>query len=151
LNNVLIMTTVDPILGRTKHTAKPAIVNYYNLTMGGTDIVDQLMAHKSVRWKSDRWTMSALAFMLDTAAVNATTLYGLKFKIKKPATRKFRFDMIRDLVTPHILRRLRTPGIQNRIKMKAKDYLGKSDLSLHIQYTQCCNILYAVNMDVMLG
>jgi hypothetical protein len=81
-----------------------------------------------VRWKTDRWTMSALAFMLDTAAVNATTLYGLKFGIKKPATRKFRFDMIRDLVTPHILRRLRTPG-----KMKAKDYLGKSDLSLHIQ------------------
>jgi hypothetical protein len=96
------MTTVDPILGRTKDTAKPAIVNYYNLTMGGTDIVDQLMAHKSVRWKSDRWTMSALAFMLDTAAVNATTLYGLKFKIKKPATRKFRFDMIRDLVTSNV-------------------------------------------------
>jgi hypothetical protein len=29
------MTTVDPILGRTKDTAKPAIVDYYNLTMGG--------------------------------------------------------------------------------------------------------------------
>jgi hypothetical protein len=38
------MTTVDPILGRTKDTAKPAIVDYYNLTMGGTDIVDQIMA-----------------------------------------------------------------------------------------------------------
>jgi hypothetical protein len=46
---VLILTSVDPILGLTKDTGKPAIVNYYNLTMGGTDVVDQRMFHKTVR------------------------------------------------------------------------------------------------------
>jgi hypothetical protein len=126
LNNVLIMTTVDPILGRTKDTGKSAIVDYYNLTTGGTDNVDQIMARKSVRWKGDRWTMSALAFILDSSVVNATTLFGLKFGIKKPAMRKFRFELIHNLVKPHILRRMKMPGIQTRIKLKAKDYLGKS-------------------------
>ena len=122
------MTTVDPILGWTKDTGKPAIINYYNLTMGGTDVVDQMMAHKSVRWKSDRWTMSTLAFILDTCAVNANTLFGVKFGIKKPDARKFRFELIHALVKPHILRRVKGAGIQTRIKLKAKDYLGKSSL-----------------------
>jgi len=126
------MTTVDPILGRTKDTGKPALVNYYNLTMGGTDIMDQYMANKSVRWKTDRWTMSALAFILDTSVVNATTLFGLKYGVKKPDTRGFRFQLIHNLVKPHILRRMSWPGIQTRIKQKAKDYLGKYNLILSI-------------------
>ncbi len=54
LKNILLMTSTVPILGTTKDNQKPGIVNYYNYTMGGTDIVDQLMAHKTVRWKSDR-------------------------------------------------------------------------------------------------
>ena len=119
------MTTCVPILGKTVDTGKPAIINLYNLTMGGTDIVDQLMSHKTVRWKSDRWTMSALAFILDTCAVNATTISGLRLGVTKPDTREFRFKLIHDLVAPHIRRRLNFPGIQTRIKMKAKDYLGK--------------------------
>ncbi len=40
------MTSTDPILGLTRDNKKPAIVNYYNYTMGGTDVVDQLMSHK---------------------------------------------------------------------------------------------------------
>jgi hypothetical protein len=125
LNNVLIMTTVVPILGTTVDTGKPAIVNYYNMTMGGTDVVDQLMSHKTVRWKSDRWTMSALAFILDTCAVNATTISGLQEGTAKPNTREFRFKLIYDLVASHIRRRVNRPGIQTRIKLKAQDYLGR--------------------------
>jgi hypothetical protein len=119
------MTTVTPILGRTVDTGKPAIVNYYNLTMGGTDVVDQMMAHKTTRWKSDRWTMSTLAFMLDTTAVNATTLSGLTEGAAKPDTRDFRFKLVHDLVAPHIRRRMTGTGIQTSIKLKAQGYLGK--------------------------
>jgi len=130
------MTTVDPILGHTKDTGKPAIVNYYNLTMGGTDIVDQRMFHKTVRWKSDRWTMNTLAFILDSAAVNATTIFGIKNKIAKPDTRDFRFQLIHALVTPHIRRRMKTPGIQSRIKLLAKDFLGEQHFFLSKQYSK---------------
>jgi hypothetical protein len=120
------MTSVVPIVGRTKDNHKPAIVNYYNMTMGGTDIVDQLMASKSVRWKSNRWTMSALAFMLDTSAVNAITIAGQQEgRDKPPDSRAFRFQLVHDLVVPHIRRRMFLPGIHTRIKNKARDYLGK--------------------------
>jgi hypothetical protein len=120
------MTSVVPIVGRTKDNQKPAIVNYYNLTMGGTDIVDQLMSSKTVRWKSDRWTMSALAFMLDTCAVNAITIAGQQERrVKSPDTRAFRFQLVHDLVDLHIRRRMTLGGIHTRIKNKARDYLGK--------------------------
>jgi hypothetical protein len=78
-----------------------------------------------VRWKTDRWTMNFLAFVLDTAAVNATTIYGIKKNIAKPDTRDFRFRLIRSLVTPHMRRRIKRPGMQTRIKLLAKNYLGK--------------------------
>lgn len=66
LINVLLISTMVPIIGLTKDNKKPAIINLYNYTMGGTDIVDLLIVHKTVRWKSNKWTMSSLSFMLDT-------------------------------------------------------------------------------------
>lgn len=125
LNNVLLISSLTPILGLTKDNKKPALINLYNTTMGGTDIVDMLIQSKTVRWKSDRWTMSALAYMLDTAAVNANTIAGLQEGRTKPDTRDFRYELVADLVIPHIRRRLAGPGIQTRIKDKARDYLGK--------------------------
>jgi hypothetical protein len=123
------MTSVVPIIGLTKDNLKPAIVNYYNLTMGGTDIVDQLMSHKSVRWKSDRWTMSALSFILDTSVVNAITIAGQQEgRTKPPDTRAFRFQLVHDLVAAHMRRRMTCAGIHTRIKNKARDYLGECSL-----------------------
>lgn len=66
LINVLLISTMVPIIGLSKDSQKPAIIDLYNNTMGGTDIVDLLIVHKTVRWKSNKWTMSSLAFMLDT-------------------------------------------------------------------------------------
>jgi hypothetical protein len=135
LNNVLLISTVVPILGLTKDNQKPALTNLYNITMGGTDIVDQLIAHKTVRWKSDRWTMSPLAYMLDTAAVNANTIAGLQEGKKKPDTREFRYQLVADLVIPHIRRRIKSPGIQTRVKNKARDYLGNQFFKIKVAGT----------------
>ena len=40
-------------------------------------------------------------------------------------TRTFGYNLARQLVTPHILRRLTRAGIQNHVKTKARCYLGK--------------------------
>jgi hypothetical protein len=93
--------------------------------MGGTDIVDLLMTHKTVRWKSNRWNMSAFAFMLDTAVVNANTIAGLHDGMTKPDTRDFRYELVAQLVLPHIRRRLVSRGIQTHIRTKAQLYMGK--------------------------
>jgi hypothetical protein len=42
-----------------------------------------------------------------------------------PDTRKFGNNLVRCLVTPHILRRMKKHGIQNFVKTKARCYLGK--------------------------
>ena len=52
--NVLVLTTVVPIIGKTKDDGKqkPAIIKFYDYTKGGTDIVDQIMTKYSVKPKS---------------------------------------------------------------------------------------------------
>jgi hypothetical protein len=125
VHNVLLMSTMYPIHGLAKDNQKPAIVNLYNITMGGTDVVDLLMAHKTCRWKSNRWTMSNFAFLLDTAVVNANTIAGLHEGTTKPDTRDFRYELVAELVLPHIRRRLVSRGIQRHIRTKAELYMGK--------------------------
>ena len=53
---VMILTTVKPILGTSKHDPKlkPAIYKLYNYTKGGTDIIDQNMSFYSCKAKSRR-------------------------------------------------------------------------------------------------
>jgi hypothetical protein len=40
-------------------------------------------------------------------------------------TRHFAKDLVRELATPHIMRRLLKPGIQNFVRVKAQCYFGK--------------------------
>jgi hypothetical protein len=74
--NVMLLTTTNPILGKTKDDGKerPALIAFYNYAMLGTDRVDQLAQHYSVRMKSNRWPMSVLSYILDTCRVNARTI-----------------------------------------------------------------------------
>jgi hypothetical protein len=63
--------------------------------------------------------------MLDTARVNSRTIGLLQEGRQVKDTRHFAQDLIRELVTPHIKRRLRLPGVQNFVKSKAQCYFGK--------------------------
>ena len=71
--NVLVLSTLNPILGLTKvdGKSKPAIINFYDFTKGGTDIVDQIMGKHTVKPKSSKWTIAAFSYILDVACVNA--------------------------------------------------------------------------------
>ena len=50
----------------------------YDHTKGGVDIVDLLSTNHSTRIKSKRWSLKALAFVLDTWRTNAKTILGDK-------------------------------------------------------------------------
>jgi hypothetical protein len=80
--------------------------------------------------------MSALAFVLDTSAVNANTIARIQNGGTKPDTRSFRFHLVHDLVAHQIRRRMYAAGIQTRIRNKARDYLGKltSNCSKFLRY-----------------
>ena len=110
--NVLMLSTLKQILGTTKDDSrnKLALYKLYDFTKGGTDIVDQRMAFHTSKTKSRRWTMVALAYMIDTARVNSSTIYALNKNIDPVKEKSFEygFELVMQLVKPHIARRNQT-------------------------------------------
>jgi hypothetical protein len=122
----MALTTTVPILGKTRDDkSKPGILSRYDKCMGGVDNMDQLMMSKTVRIKSKRWPMSCLSFMLDTARVNARTIALIQDQRHVPDTRLFAKELVRELVTPHIQRRIMARSLQNHVHVKAQCYLGE--------------------------
>ncbi len=67
----------------------------------------------------------SVCYMLDTARVNSRTIGLLQEGRKAQGTRDFARELVRELVTPHIKRRLLMPGVQKFVKAKAQCYFGE--------------------------
>ena len=106
--NVLLLTTMNPIMGVTKDAKKkPAIFRLYDVTKGGTDVVDQRMGSYTTKPKSRKWTVAALCYVLDTCRVNAASVLALNTG-KHPrdvVSVEFGWDLVLQLVEPHMQRR----------------------------------------------
>ena len=72
-----------------------------------------------MKTKSKRWTISAFAYVIDTARVNAGTLFSLKKNTDPRRLNSFLFglDLARSLVLPLLQRRNRN-GLQKNILKK---------------------------------
>ena len=78
--NVLVLVSRDvPKVGITKNDKKqrPAIINAYNFTNNGTDVMDQRMVNYSTSSKSKWFSRKVVDYLLDTAIRNAQTIYNL--------------------------------------------------------------------------
>jgi hypothetical protein len=81
LKNTMAMTTTVPILGKTwDDVRKPAVFNRFDNVREGCASLDQATMSKAIYIKSRQWPMSILAYLLDTAMVNARTI-GLIQKV----------------------------------------------------------------------
>ena len=64
---IVVLSTMHSIVRVTKdEQKKPHVHSFYNHTKGVVDIVDLISSHQSTRFKSPRWPVNALAFLLDT-------------------------------------------------------------------------------------
>ena len=128
--NVLMLSTLNPILGTTKddNREKPALYKLYDFTKGGTDIVDQRMGFHTAKTKSRKWTMVVFAYMLDTARVNSSTIYALNKRLDpiKQKSFEYGFDVVMGLVKPHIALRNHA-SLSTTIKYKIKLITGNDD------------------------
>ena len=75
--NVFLLSTMRPINGITRddNKQKLGIYKFYDFTIGGTDIVDQLNDYYTVLSKSNRWDLVAFYYILDTIHVNSKTFF----------------------------------------------------------------------------
>ena len=103
------MPTTRPMHSCTKddNKSKPQIFRFYDLTKGGTEIVDQMNNYFTTRAKSLRWAMIVHFYMLDTARVNAKTIWCIKNGIDHQELQSYNFgwDLAKTLTMPHLIRR----------------------------------------------
>ena len=83
------------------------IFKFYDLTKGGTDIVDQMNNYFTTRAKSLRWAMIVLFYMLDTARINAKTIWCIKNGIDHQELQSYNYgwDLAKTFTIPHLIRR----------------------------------------------
>ena len=125
--NVVILSTTKPMHSCTKddNKSKPQIFKFYDFTKGGTDIVDQMNDYFTTRAKSLRWVMIVLYYMLDTARVNAKTIWCIKNGIDHHKLKSYNFgwDLAKTLTMPHVIRR-DVNGLGLMVQLKRNLFLG---------------------------
>ena len=125
--NVVILSTTRPMHSCTKddNKSKPQIFKFYDFTKGGTDIVDQMNDYFTTRAKSLRWVMIVLYYMLDTARVNAKTIWCIKNGIDHHKLKSYNFgwDLAKTLTMPHVIRR-DVNGLGLMVQLKRNLFLG---------------------------
>jgi len=82
---------------------KPEIVNYYNKTKIGTDLMDQKVANYTTARATRRWPMALWFNILDIAAANAEIIFHLTHPDDRPGhRRRFLKDLSLELVMPQM-------------------------------------------------
>ena len=130
LKNVLVLSTMRPMMGVTKDDGKvkPAIYKLYDFTKGGTDECDQRSEAYSVKPKSRKWTMVAFSYILDMSRINASTILSLN-QGKDPRNSRvssfdFGWELSKALCLPFITSRS-TVGLTRSIQLKMELVTGK--------------------------
>lgn len=128
---VLVISSMHDSVRVTKDgRRKPSPIVFYDHTKGGVDIVDQHSSYCSTRMKTTRWTMNALAFVLDTVKTNAQTILSESKNPQVLGNMDFAWQLGMALVLPQLQSRLTKPGIQLPILTKVRRCLKIDDRHL---------------------
>ena len=125
VRNVLVLSTMHKNALTTKdERKKPHVITFYDRTKGGVDVMDMMASTYTVKFKSRRWTMNALAYILDTVRTNMTTLWNELNPESKMSSFDFLWQLSEELIKPHILARSQSTGMQKHVTDAMKEVLG---------------------------
>ena len=68
-------------------------------------MVDLVSTHNTTKMKNRRWSINALAFVLDTVHTNAKTILAESFNPATPSSFEFTYTLGKLLILPHMQRR----------------------------------------------
>lgn len=132
--NVLVLSSMHRSVSITKDACgKPDVIVFYDHTKSGVDVMDQIAGCFSTRFKSHRWTMNVLSYVLDTVRTNMNTLWNEIHpeKKEKMSSYDFLWELGQSLIKPHIEYRYQNRvGIQTTIVKAMKEFLGINDTDM---------------------
>ena len=122
--NVLFLSTMHKNVHVTQdERMKPDVITFYDHTKGGVDIMDQMAGFYSTRMKTHRWTMNAMAYVLDTVRTIVMTLWNEMRPTEKMCSYDFLWALSEQLIKPHVRRYDNRVGLKKPIVL-AMDVLG---------------------------
>ena len=71
--------------------AAPALLQLYDFSKSGSDIIYQYMGMFSVNTKSKRWTIGAFSYMLDAFRINSQIIFATSKTIDPRSLEQFTF------------------------------------------------------------
>ena len=127
--NVLVLNSMHRSVSVTNDARKkPNVIVFYDHTKGGVDVMDQMAGCFTTRFKSHRWTMNALSYVLDTVRTNMNTLWNEMNPDKKVSSYDFLWELGQSPIKPHIEYSYQNRnGIQTDIVNAMKNFLGIKD------------------------
>lgn len=117
-NKVVLLMSSKHERPEINDTGKPAIIQFYNKTKGGVDVLDQMCAHYSTSRKTRRWPVCMFFGILNIAVVNAFILYKLSGKAisrEDKIRRLFMHQLAHDMAKPWAMQRLETPSLSRSL------------------------------------
>ncbi|XP_069693712.1 piggyBac transposable element-derived protein 4-like [Periplaneta americana] len=126
---VLLLSTMHRDDSVDKDSGKPEMIMTYNMTKGGTDTFDKLRNTYTVARGTNRWPLRFRFAIMDHAAINAMILFVManpEWKNNPRNTRReFLKTLAEQLCRQHLEGRLRVPGMQEHVKARICQVLGK--------------------------
>lgn len=110
----------------TGEKRKPEINTFYNSTIGGVHVADELSATYDVSGNSRKWPLTVFYAMLNMAGINANIIHGSNTQaIQK--RRNFIKTLGRMLVTEHLRARKEIPQLPRQLRKRIREFSGEPD------------------------
>lgn len=121
---VMMLSTLHPTADPDAKNKLPEMVEYYNKTKCGVDLMDQLCHRYNVSRRTRRWPMAIFYGLLNIVGVNSYVL--LKMTTQKPQKRRhFLKKLAISLITPQMEERLTWSTLPSNLRTTLEGILQK--------------------------
>ena len=129
---VLLTTMHDDVRVTKDERCKLYSLVLYDHTKGGVGVVDLVSIHNTTRIKHIRWSMNALAFVLDNVKTIPKTILQESVSKTKMSSFDFAYTLGKMLVLPHIERKYASPnGLQLQLVKKIHCVFESSKIEMY--------------------
>ena len=103
---------------------KPLSYKIYDYTKGGIDTLDQRMGSYTTKYKTRKWTLVALSYVLDMARINSQAIYVINNAKEDVDSFEFGWELMKALVKPNMHTRLARGGLSKHLQNSITHILG---------------------------